>query len=48
MNNLFKENFINNDEGSVTLSLDALNKHSPCKKKPQIKCPSSIKNYRKQ
>ena len=35
-NNLSKENFINNDDGFQRfchISLDALNKHAPCKKK---------------
>ena len=37
INNLSKENFINNDYGFQRfchISLDALNKHAPCKKKP--------------
>ena len=37
INNLSKENFINNDDGfqrSCHISLDALNKHAPRKKKP--------------
>ena len=51
-NNLCKENLINNDDGFQRfchISLDALNKHAPCKKSmvEVIKCLSAIKNYRK-
>ena len=33
INNLSKENFINNDDGFQRFCLDALNKHAPRKKK---------------
>ena len=53
INNLSKENFINNDDGFQRfchISLDALNKHVHVRRSmlKVIKCPSSIKNYRKQ
>ena len=52
INNLFKENFINNDDGFQRfchISLDALNKHPHVRRSmlELMKCPSLIKNYRK-
>ena len=52
MNNLSKENFINNNDGFQRFfhrTLDALIKHVQYKKSmlEVIKCSSSIKNYRK-
>ena len=52
MNNLSKENFINNNDGFQRFfhrTLDAVIKHVQYKKSmlEVIKCSSSIKNYRK-
>ena len=47
INSFFKENFINNDDGFQRfchLSLDALNKHAPCKKKKKKKKKHALGN----